>query len=111
MTTFPKDFLWSASTAATQIEGGWNADGKGESIWDTLVHDGTGKIAHGENADISIDFYHRWREDVALMKQVMFSSIQKHLLRCKMLVGECPKPLCSAFFNASCASLRDAFIR
>lgn len=70
MTTFPKDFLWSASTAATQIEGGWNADGKGESIWDTLVHDGTGKIDHGENADISIDFYHRWREDVALMKQM-----------------------------------------
>ena len=44
MSVFPKDFLWSASTAATQIEGGWNADGKGESIWDTLVHDGTGKI-------------------------------------------------------------------
>ena len=70
MTTFPKDFLWSASTAATQIEGGWNADGKGESIWDTLVHDSTGKIAHGENADTSIDFYHRWREDVALMKEM-----------------------------------------
>ena len=48
MSVFPKDFLWSASTAATQIEGGWNADGKGESIWDTLVHDGTGKIAHSE---------------------------------------------------------------
>ena len=74
MTTFPKDFLWSASTAATQIEGGWNADGKGESIWDTLVHDGTGKIAHGENADISIDFYHRWREDVALMKKMGLKS-------------------------------------
>ena len=52
MTAFPKDFLWSASTAATQIEGGWNADGKGESIWDTLVHDGTGRIAHGEKAHI-----------------------------------------------------------
>ncbi|EFQ07881.1 hypothetical protein HMPREF9436_00589 [Faecalibacterium cf. prausnitzii KLE1255] len=39
----------------------------------------------------------------------MFSSIQKHFLRCKMLVGEYPKPLCSAFFNAGYASLRDAF--
>lgn len=39
----------------------------------------------------------------------MFSSIQKHFLRCKMLVGECPKPLCSAFSNAGYASLRDAF--
>lgn len=70
MSVFPKDFLWSASTAATQIEGGWNADGKGESIWDTLVHDGTGKIAHSENADTAIDFYHHWREDVALMKTI-----------------------------------------
>ena len=70
MAQFPKDFLWSASTAATQIEGGWNADGRGESIWDTLVHDGTGRIAHSENADTAIDFYHRWREDVALMKEI-----------------------------------------
>ena len=53
MYVFPKDFLWSASTA-----------------WDTLVHDGTGKIAHSENADTAIDFYHHWREDVALMKQM-----------------------------------------
>ena len=70
MPKFPENFLWSASTAATQIEGGWNADGKGESIWDTLVHAGTGRIAHSENADTSIDFYHRWKEDVALMKQM-----------------------------------------
>ena len=51
MSKFPENSLWSASTAATQIEGGWNADGKGEAIWDTLVYDGTGRIAHGENAD------------------------------------------------------------
>ena len=42
-------------------------------------------------------------------QQAMFSSIQKHFLRCKMLVGECPKPLWSAFFNAGCASRRDTF--
>ena len=67
MTTFPKDFLWSASTAATQIEGGWNADGKGESIWDTLVHDGTGKIAHGENADTH-RVVHHYETSLALLE-------------------------------------------
>ena len=74
MYVFPKDFLWSASTAATQIEGGWNADGKGESIWDTLVHDGTGKIAHSENADTAIDFYHHWRECMHLRIRNAFKS-------------------------------------
>ena len=79
MSVFPKDFLWSASTAATQIEGGWNADGKGESIWDTLVHDGTGKIAHSENADVAIDFYRRNSETV-LDHKVVLSSVSNNLI-------------------------------
>lgn len=79
MSVLPKDFLWSASTAATQIEDSWNADGKGESIWDTLVHDGTGKIAHSENADVAIDFYRRNSETV-LDHKVVLSSVSNNLI-------------------------------
>ena len=71
--SFCKDFLWGAAAAATQIEGAWNEDGKGESIWDTFPHNGN-YIAHGENADIACDHYHRYKEDVALMKEMGLKS-------------------------------------
>lgn len=71
--SFAKDFLWGAAAAATQIEGAWNEDGKGESIWDTFGHKG-GYIAHGETADIACDHYHRYKEDVALMKEMGLKS-------------------------------------
>jgi len=66
---FPKDFTWGVATAAYQIEGAWNEDGKAPSIWDTFTHT-PGRIAHNENADISVDHYHRYKEDVALMKEL-----------------------------------------
>lgn len=71
--SFPKDFLWGAASAAAQIEGAWNEDGRGESIWDTLVHQGN-HVAHGETADVACDHYHRWREDVAIMKELGLKS-------------------------------------
>ena len=70
---FAKDFLWGAASAAAQVEGAWNEDGRGESIWDTLVHEG-GHVAHGENCDVACDHYHRWREDVAIMKELGLKS-------------------------------------
>ena len=69
ITSFPPDFIWGAATASYQIEGAWNEDGTGESIWDRFSHT-PGKIANGDTGDVASDHYHRWREDVALMKEV-----------------------------------------
>jgi beta-glucosidase len=67
--TFPPPFYWGTATASYQIEGGWNEDGKGESIWDTFSHT-QGKIRDGSTGDVACDHYHRWKEDVALMKEI-----------------------------------------
>ena len=67
--SFPKDFIWGCASSAYQVEGAWNEDGKGPSIWDTFVHT-PGKIANNETGDITVDHYHRYKEDVALMKEL-----------------------------------------
>ncbi len=67
--SFPSDFTWGAATASYQIEGAWNEDGKGESIWDRFSHT-PGKVEQGDNGDVACDHYHLWREDVALMKDL-----------------------------------------
>jgi beta-glucosidase len=67
--SFPSRFLWGASTAAYQIEGAWNEDGKGESIWDRFCHT-SGRIANGDTGDVACDHYHRWRQDVDLIKEL-----------------------------------------
>ena len=67
--TFPKDFIWGAATSAYQIEGAWNEDGKGVSIWDTFSHT-PGKVADNENGDIAVDHYHRYKDDIGLMTEL-----------------------------------------
>ena len=64
---FPKDFVWGTATSAYQIEGAVNEDGRGPSIWDTFCHT-PGKIGDSTNGDVANDHYHRYKEDVALMK-------------------------------------------
>jgi beta-glucosidase len=66
---FPPEFLWGASTAAYQIEGAVRADGRGVSIWDTFSHT-PGKVANGDTGDVACDHYHRYPEDVALMREL-----------------------------------------
>ncbi len=63
---FPPGFLWGAATSAFQIEGAWNHDGKGESIWDRFCHT-PGKVLGGDVGDVACDHYHRWNEDLDLM--------------------------------------------
>jgi len=67
--SFPHGFLWGVATSAYQVEGAWNEDGKGESIWDRFSHT-SGNIKNGDTGDIACDHYHRYKEDVALMKQL-----------------------------------------
>lgn len=66
--TLPPDFVWGFATAAYQIEGGANEDGRGPSIWDTFCKI-PGKIAGGGSGDVACDSYHRTHEDIDLLKE------------------------------------------
>ncbi len=70
---FPEGFRWGAATAAHQVEGAWDADGKGESIWDRFSHT-PGRIRNGDTGDLACDSYHRWPEDVALLRAMNLDS-------------------------------------
>lgn len=67
--TFSDDFLFGSATAAYQIEGAWNEGGRTPSIWDTFSHT-PGKTLDGDTGDVATDHYHRWRSDIALMKDL-----------------------------------------
>ena len=71
--TFPKDFLWGSATASYQVEGAWDIDGRGESIWDRFSHS-AGNVKGGWTGDVACDNYHRYREDIAIMKQMNIRS-------------------------------------
>jgi beta-glucosidase len=66
---FPDGFLWGAATSAYQVEGATGEDGRGPSIWDTQCGI-AGRVANGDTGDVAADHYHRYREDVALMRQL-----------------------------------------
>lgn len=65
---FKKDFFWGVATAAYQIEGAKDEDGKGESIWDVFTHK-YGTVRDGSNGDVACDSYHRLEEDLALLEE------------------------------------------
>lgn len=67
--SFPKKFLWGAASAAYQVEGAWNADNKGPSIWDRFTKL-PGKTFNASTGEVAVDHYHRFREDIALMAEM-----------------------------------------
>ena len=66
---FPEGFLWGMATASYQVEGAWNTDGKGESIWDRWAH-GVGRVKGGDTGDVACDHYHLYQQDIALLKRL-----------------------------------------
>src|SRR5882724_5786803 len=70
---FPKDFAWGAATAAYQVEGAADEDGKGPSVWDVFAKK-KGAVFEGHTGDVACDHYHRYKEDVALMKTLGIKS-------------------------------------
>src|SRR5579862_5346645 len=70
---FPAGFTWGAATAAYQIEGAPDADGKGRSIWDTFSHT-PGKVHAGDTGDVACDSYHRYEQDLDLLSELGVSA-------------------------------------
>jgi beta-glucosidase len=109
---FPKNFWWGAATAAYQIEGAWNADGKGESIWDRFAHT-PGKIKNGDTGDVACDSYHCWREDVELMRSLNLNSYRFSMAWPRIQpsgTGQ-PNPKGLDYYSRLVDALREAKIR
>ena len=71
--TFPKDFTWGTASSSYQIEGAFDKDGRGQSIWDTFSKT-PGKVVNGDTGDTACDHYYRFEEDIAIMKQLGVSA-------------------------------------
>ncbi|KAI7814310.1 cytosolic beta-glucosidase isoform X1 [Triplophysa rosa] len=72
VSAFPRDFAWGAATAAYQIEGGWNMEGKGPSIWDTFCH-AKGKVFEDQTGDVACNSYQLWQEDLKCVQRLGLS--------------------------------------
>jgi beta-glucosidase len=72
---FPQEFVWGTATSAYQIEGAWNRDGKGMSIWDTFSHT-PGKVKNGDTGDVACNFYNLYKEDIKLMKGLGYKAFR-----------------------------------
>jgi beta-glucosidase len=84
MRTFPKGFIWGAATASYQIEGAVDEDGRGRSIWDDFSHT-PGKVKGDENGDVACDHYHRYPEDLEILKSLNFNAYRFSLAWSRIL--------------------------
>ncbi|MEM9930184.1 MAG: family 1 glycosylhydrolase, partial [Bacteroidota bacterium] len=97
---FPKGFVWGSATSSYQIEGAWQADGKGPHIWDVFSHT-PGKTARGDHGDVACDHYHRYKEDIALMAKLGLKAYRFSIAWTRIQpdgMGE-PNPAGIAFYN------------
>ena len=88
---FPDGFLWGTATAAYQVEGAWDEGGKGPNIWDTFTHAEAGNIDDDSSGDVACDSYHKYMEDIQLMKNMGLNSYRFSISWARILpngVGE-----------------------
>ncbi|GHU21585.1 beta-glucosidase [Spirochaetia bacterium] len=106
MLDFPRDFLWGSATASYQVEGATHEGGRSESIWDTFPRR-VGATYAGENADVSCDQYHRYKEDVKILADLGFKSYRFSLAWPRILPqGEgAVNPEGIAYYRNLCAEL------
>ncbi|WP_304241501.1 GH1 family beta-glucosidase [Gracilinema caldarium] len=108
---FPQDFLWGTATASFQVEGAAYEDGRGESIWDRFCRI-PGKVFAGDNGDVACDQYHRYPEDIKLMKEAGIQAYRFSIAWPRIYptgTGE-PNPRGIAYYRALATALREAGI-
>ena len=104
---FAKDFLWGAASAAAQIEGAWDADGKCPSIWDVAGR----RVKNGDDCHTACDHYRRWREDIELMRRMGLRSYRFSVSMCRVMPEKGRiNPAGLAFYAGLAKALRAAGI-
>ena len=93
---FPDDFMFGVATAAYQIEGAWNVDGKGPSIWDEFTHSHPEKIADQQNADVGPNSYGYYLDDIAAVKNLSVKTLILIPLFCDLICASC---ICHIYFR------------
>ncbi|ADW70985.1 GH1 family beta-glucosidase [Granulicella tundricola] len=109
---FPQGFLWGSATASYQVEGAVKEGGRGPSIWDTFSHT-PGKVANGDTGDVADDYYHRYKEDIALMKDIGLKTCRFSVSWSRIFPTGTGQPNQQGvdFYNRMCDSLLEAGIQ
>jgi beta-glucosidase len=109
---FPKNFLWGVATASYQIEGAWNVDGKGESIWDRFAHT-VGKVKGADTGDVACDAYHRYKEDIEFARKLNIKSYRFSISWPRIQANGTgkPNPKGLDYYKRVADALREANIR
>ena len=84
MSDVPKNFAWGVATAAYQIEGAAYEDGRGPSIWDDFCKT-PGNINNNDNGDVAVDFYHKYQQDISMMKSLGIKNFRMSLSWSRLL--------------------------
>lgn len=109
---FPANFLWGSATASYQVEGGVHEGGRGASIWDTFSHT-PGKVHMGDTGDVADDFFHRYADDVKLMKDLGVKTFRFSVAWSRVFPGGtgAPNPQGLDFYHRMVDSLLEAGIQ